>query len=63
MNTILYHPRHGTKVAISQQEIAADILRGWCLEPPPSQPAVEEHNALRRRGRPRKEEVQHGDSR
>lgn len=61
MTTILYHPRHGTKVAISKQEIDADILRGWCLEPPP--PVIEEQNALRRRGRPRKDEARNDDSR
>ena len=29
MPQYLRHPRHGSKVAISDLEVAADLLRGW----------------------------------
>lgn len=29
MHVYLRHPRHGSKVAISDLEVAADLLRGW----------------------------------
>ena len=52
----LKHPRHGTKVAISEAEAQFDESKGWSRytldEPPEPEPV----NELRlKRGRPRKE--------
>lgn len=65
-NIYLIHPKHGAKVAISQDEAATDMLNGWKIYTPGVQArlqAAEQRmeaeapvvNALpTRRGRPRK---------
>ena len=39
MHYYLRHPRHGNKVAISEQEMAADLRQGWLQYDPQEPPA------------------------
>ena len=57
MPQYLRHPRHGNKVAISEQEVAADLLRGWerydpaTPEPKPEDAPTENTLEVKRRRR------------
>lgn len=57
MHVYLRHSRHGSKVAISEQEVAADLLRGWerydpsAPEPVADAPASENTLEVKRRRR------------
>jgi hypothetical protein len=51
----LVHPRHGAKVAISEEEAMNDSMYGWSRVDDPTMPVeeVEEEPAPRRRSRTR----------
>jgi hypothetical protein len=63
-NIVLTHPKHGAKVAISEQEALNDIANGWSRYSDPvvevpveSVEQAEPVNSLKRKGRPRKEDT------
>lgn len=50
MNVKLYHPVHGTKIAIAEAEVEADLRNGWVrYTPGEPEPPVNELEAKRRR--------------
>lgn len=63
-NIVLTHPRHGAKIAISDQEMLNDISNGWSRyadpvveSPVESMEQAEPINIVKRKGRPRKEDT------
>lgn len=63
-NIVLTHPKHGAKIAISEQEALNDIANGWSRyvetvveTPVESVEQAEPVNSLKRKGRPRKDDA------
>jgi|TARA_R110002126_G_scaffold116172_1_gene255486 hypothetical protein len=49
MNVKLYHPVHGTKIAIAEAEVEADLRNGW-VRGPEDVPAANQLKRQRRQG-------------
>lgn len=59
MITYMTHPDHGVHIAYTQAEIAYNQKNGWKVHGPnpPKKKVIEEDEAPKKRGRPKKENI------